>query len=102
MAQKKLIKIKFVAGIDFGSSTTDAIILNKTKKIISSLSLNSKNLDIVKLKKFISNYDLEKTAITGSGAIKYKKFLKEAIIVNEMIAIGKGGQFVSRKKMLWL
>lgn len=87
-----------ILGIDFGSSTTDFVLM-KDKELIKSYSFMSDKLDLNKaLEKFPLN-EIELIAATGCGAKKLETKLKEVPVkkVDEIQAIGLGGKFVSKK-----
>ncbi|MBU0615088.1 MAG: pantothenate kinase [Nanoarchaeota archaeon] len=77
-----------IAGIDFGSSMTDLVVLDK-KDIVYRISCKEPAEAI----KIMKRFKLEKVVSTGAYASKYK--YKR---VDEIKAIGKGGLFVSGAK----
>jgi len=76
-----------ILGIDFGSSTTDVVLMNKDK-IVKSNSYSNK----AKLKQILKDFPKVNYKATGCGSLKLKNK------VDEIKAIGKGGSFVSKKK----
>jgi type II pantothenate kinase len=81
------------AGIDFGSSMTDLVVIDG-KKIVERISFKQDNK--INLKNIIKSYNVKEINVTGaySRAIKGYKIKK----VDEIKAIGKGGLFVSGAK----
>ncbi len=87
-----------ILGIDFGSSTTDFVLM-KDKEVIKSYSIFSDGLDLNKtLGKFPLN-EIKLIAVTGCGSRKLGTELKGIPVkkVDEIQAIGLGGKFVSNK-----
>ncbi len=87
-----------ILGIDFGSSTTDFVLM-RDKELIKSYSFMSDKLDVNKvLEKFPLN-EIKLIAVTGCGARKLETKLKGIPVkkVDEIQAIGLGGKFVSKK-----
>lgn len=85
------------AGIDFGSSTTDLVILDKYKLVYSSSFLDNLN-KIKKIKSILTKFKVKKINVTGAYSNDFK--LKDYRIkkIDEIQAIGKGGLFVSGAK----
>jgi len=85
-------------GIDFGSSFTDAVVMEKDK-IKKLMSFNKKDkLDYVLFKLIPQKF--EEIIVTGSGSLKLGDKVKDTKIkkVDEIKAIGLGGLFTSKKK----
>ena len=85
-------------GIDFGSSFTDAVIMQDSK-IKKTISFDKKdNIDLI-LCKLIPN-KFEEICVTGSGSLKLSDEINNIKIkkVDEIKAIGFGGLYVSNKK----
>ena len=87
-----------ILGVDFGSSFTDAVLMNG-ESIKKTLNFQSnENLDFILFKLTGSHPEL--IAVTGAYSYKYDTKVKGIPIkhVDEIKAIGLGGLFVSKKK----
>jgi len=87
-----------ILGIDFGSSTTDFVLM-RDKELIKSYSFMSDKLDLNKVLEKFPLDEIELIAATGCGARKLGTELKGIPVkkVDEIQAIGLGGKFVSKK-----
>jgi len=92
-----------IIGIDSGSSITKIIETNEKGKILNRLIVNEK--DILKaLNIFIKTFDIDitnisKFVVTGVGASNIHKDILNTptTIVDEFLAIGEGGTYLSKK-----
>ncbi len=89
-----------ILGIDFGSSATDYVLMDRGK-IVFSDSLFSNKIEIKEiLKKMKRKGSVEKIFVTGGKANKVPKRIGKipVSVVDEIKAIGGGGCFVSGNK----
>jgi type II pantothenate kinase len=83
-----------IAGIDFGSSMTDIVILEKGQVVFRRSFLNDDKRKRNAMQTIIKKYNPSSVHITGAYGVSMSASKK----VDEIKAIGKGGLFVSRKK----
>jgi type II pantothenate kinase len=89
--------------IDVGTSTTKIIETNENDEILNKMILNEKNIikafDTFVNKNDINISNIEKIITTGINSKKIHSINKIKIFnVDEFIAIGYGGKFLSKKK----
>jgi type II pantothenate kinase len=91
-----------ILGIDIGGSTAQVILFNKNK--IKYLFSKDNPFSLDEIEKILIKYRNYSIALTGGGAKKIKKALVEEgvennlNIIDEILAIGIGGSFLSKKK----
>jgi len=81
-------------GIDFGSSTTDFVVMS-AGRIYASGSIQSKRATLHNVLTKVKKDKIDSIYATGGRA---KNLSKNVIRVNEIDAIGEGGRYVSRVK----
>lgn len=86
-----------ILGIDYGATTTDAVAFNG-KNVVRTISLPSTNhYSIHALQKQL-NISPTLIAVTGGKEKRYAKKYANALRINEIIAIGRGGSLLAQKK----
>lgn len=86
-----------IAGIDFGSSTTDLVVLNKNKIIFSISFANNKN-KFSAIRNILKRFKIKNVNVTGVYSSTFKLSGYRIKKIDEMQAIGKGGLFASGTK----
>ncbi len=86
-----------IVGIDFGSTTTDVVLMNG-KNVVDKFSEYSGKFSLKMIKRFLDKVKLIK--VTGCGSLKLKSKIWGVAVkkVDEIKAIGIGGAFVSGRK----
>ena len=88
-----------ILGIDFGSTTTDVVLMNG-KGVSKTMSWQSDKFDVNTLFIYFPIKELKQIKVTGYGSLKIqnKMFGIPVKKVDEIKAIGLGGTFVAKKK----
>ena len=96
--------IKLIIGIDSGSSAVKIIAEDEKENIVNKLMLNKMPV-IQAIEIFLNKYNIDKNNITkivltGVGKEEIEKNIYDipTIKVDEFVAIGTGGQYLTKQK----